>query len=144
MCSAYGRPPKANDGVGKGDDQIELCLLVSNSVTEHTGFGNFLGASPCSWRGDENQTVRTICAACVIHQVEDNCSLTGSLVFQNDMEMKNQIIKKKRQNNSLEAVRKRSFSKDDPHDVIPKLVLLKLSSHKRFKNNCLKTFQVLV
>lgn len=62
-CSAYGRPPKANDGVGKGGDQIELYSPVSNPVTEHTGFGNFLGAS-CSWRGDENQTVRTIWAAC--------------------------------------------------------------------------------
>lgn len=92
MCSAYGRPPKANDGVGKGGDQIELYSPVSNPVTEHTGFGNFLGAS-CSWRGDENQTVRTIWAACVIHRAEDNFSLTGSLVFQNEMEMKNQIIK---------------------------------------------------
>lgn len=32
----------------------------------------------------------------VIHPAEDNFSLTGNLVFQNEMEMKNQIIKKKK------------------------------------------------
>ncbi|KAK2523144.1 Tasp1 [Columba livia] len=35
-CSAYGRPPKANDGVGKGGDQIELYSPENDSGTLDT------------------------------------------------------------------------------------------------------------
>ncbi|XP_071661787.1 threonine aspartase 1 isoform X4 [Patagioenas fasciata] len=36
MCSAYGRPPKANDGVGKRGDQIELYSRENDSGTLDT------------------------------------------------------------------------------------------------------------